>query len=386
LDQVSGTVIQADGLDVVRYSEAYDAKALRVVRQGTVADDRVVVTNGGYANFVLERFSQLGALRVQFGDGTVLTGAQLKPLLIDQLPSTETTRYGTIANDKIVGNSNGEDFQGGLGNDFIDGGAGSDTFTFNAGDGQDTIHADSDDRLDFAIEGLTLDGLQVDRIDPTKPNQVVIRIKGSTDSVTIDNLTEASGLSVLLPGIYPGLTGAEILALANKPDPMTLTGTTKADNLTGKDGDDTLSGLAGNDTLAGGKGNDLLIGGKGNDTYVFNRGDGRDVIVDTDSTLFNSDLLKLGGATSQQLWLTKSGNDLSIQILGTKDKVTVQNWYAGSSNQVEKITASDGKSLSASKVNALVNAMASFTPPADAASLPVNTPAAVTKLVASSWV
>jgi hypothetical protein len=53
---------------------------------------------------------------------------------------------------------------------------------------------------------------------------------------------------------------------------------------------------------------------------------------------------------------------------------------------VEKITASDGKSLSAAKVNALVNAMASFTPPADAASLPANTPAAVAKLVASSWV
>jgi hypothetical protein len=30
--------------------------------------------------------------------------------------------------------------------------------------------------------------------------------------------------------------------------------------------------------------------------------------------------------------------------------------------------------------------MASFTPPADAASLPANTPVAVTKLVASSWV
>jgi hypothetical protein len=85
------------------------------------------------------------------------------------------------------------------------------------------------------------------------------------------------------------------------------------------------------------------------------------------------------------LWLTKGGTDLSIQILGTQDKVTVQNWFAGSANQVEKITASDGKSLSASKVNALVNAMASFKPPADAASLPADTPAAVTKLVTSSW-
>jgi len=52
------------------------------------------------------------------------------------------------------------------------------------------------------------------------------------------------------------------------------------------------------------------------------------------------------------LWLTKGGKGLNIQLLGTQDKVTVQNWFAGSSDQVEKITASDGKSLSASKVNA----------------------------------
>jgi len=165
-----------------------------------------------------------------------------------------------------------------------------------------------------------------------------------------------------------------------------LDGGTDNDLLDGGPGADTLAGGAGADTLSGGVGQDSLLGGKGNDTYFFSRGDGQDVIVDTDSDLLNSDLLKLGGATSRQLWLTRSGKDLSIQILGSKDTVTVQNWFAGSANQVEKITASDGKSLSASKVQALVNAMASFTPPADAASLPTNTPAAVTKLVASSWV
>jgi len=156
--------------------------------------------------------------------------------------------------------------------------------------------------------------------------------------------------------------------------------------LNGNWGDDTLTGGLGNDTLAGGKGNDSLVGGKGNDTYLFNRGDGQDVIVDTDSTLFNSDLLKIGGATSNQLWLYQANNDLEISIIGTPDIVTVQNWFAGSRNQVEKITASDGKSLSASKVSALVNAMSSFFLPPDATSIPANTPAAITKLVASSWV
>jgi Ca2+-binding RTX toxin-like protein len=228
--------------------------------------------------------------------------------------------------------------------------------------------------------------LTIGKLGATVANAVVLGSSsdGLGGTVTLTNAGQWAGLQVKLDD-GTVVTGAQILASAIKPDNLTLTGTTKADKLTGKDGNDTLSGLAGNDTLAGGKGNDSLIGGKGNDTYLFNRGDGQDVIVDTDSTLFNSDLLKLGGATSKQLWLTKSGKDLSIQILGTQDKVMVQNWFAGSSNQVEKITASDGKSLSAAKVNALVNAMASFTPPADAASVPANTPAAVTKLIASSW-
>jgi Ca2+-binding RTX toxin-like protein len=174
---------------------------------------------------------------------------------------------------------------------------------------------------------------------------------------------------------------------AAKPVSLNLTGTSGKDTLTGGGGDDTLTGLGGNDVLAGGKGKDLLVGGKGNDTYLFNRGDGQDTIVDTDSTWFNADLLKVGDAKSNQLWLTRSGYNLDISIIGTTDKVTVQDWFKGSANQVEKITAGgDNKSLSAAKVNALVNAMASFTPSAMGQStLPANTPVAITKLIATSW-
>jgi Ca2+-binding RTX toxin-like protein len=251
------------------------------------------------------------------------------------------------------------------------------------GDGADLIHADS---LDTLTLGFDQSLLKIGKLGATVANAVVLTNGTTGDSITLDNAGQWNGLKLNFNyNSSVTLTGADILLAATKPDDLTLTGTTKADALTGKDGNDTLSGLAGNDTLAGGKGNDSLIGGKGNDTYLFNRGDGQDTIVDADSTWFNSDLLKVGGATSKQLWLTKTGKDLDIKILGTQDKVTVQNWFAGGANQVEKITASDGKSLSASKVQALVNAMASFTPPADAASLPTNSPAALTKLVVSSW-
>jgi hypothetical protein len=118
-----------------------------------------------------------------------------------------------------------------------------------------------------------------------------------------------------------------------------------------------------------------------------NRGDGKDTIVDTDSTWFNADLLKVGSAKSNQLWLTKSGNNLDIGIIGTQDHVVIQDWYKGSANQVEKITAlGDNKSLSASKVNALVTAMAKFAAPADGVTtLPASTQTALTKILASSW-
>jgi Ca2+-binding RTX toxin-like protein len=174
--------------------------------------------------------------------------------------------------------------------------------------------------------------------------------------------------------------------IAQRVPGVSLTGTSGKDKLTGGVGDDTLTALAGADTLTGGKGNDRLIGGKGNDTYLYAVGDGRDTIVDNDSTLFNSDLLKVSGATSRQLWLTRSGNDLQIAVIGTRDQVTVQDWYVSSANRVEKITAGDGKSVSASKVNALVNAMASMTPPAfGQTTLSTDTAASLSKVLAANW-
>jgi len=333
---------------------------------------------------------------IVFADGQTWSPQQVLAKLRDPA-SVATTIYGTSGDDTItdnalahvlIGGAGNDTLASGAGNDQIIGGSGADTIVYARGDGADTVLADSLDTIAFGA-GIAKTDIVIGTLNASN-NTVALQIKSatgaSTDSIQLTGSDWATGLQLKFAD-GSSLTGADILAAAPKPPVnLTLTGTTKADTLTGKEGNDTLSGLAGNDTLAGGKGNDSLIGGKGNDTYLFNRGDGQDVIVDTDSTLFNSDLLKLGGATSKQLWLTKSGSNLDIKILGTQDKVTVQNWFAGSSNVVEKITASDGKSLSAAKVNALVNAMASFTPPADAASLPANTPAAVTKLVASSWV
>jgi hypothetical protein len=65
----------------------------------------------------------------------------------------------------------------------------------------------------------------------------------------------------------------------------------------------------------------------------------------------------------------------------------IQDWYLSSNNRVEKITAlGDNKSLSASKVNALVTAMAKFSAPGEGVTaLPAATQTSLTKILASSW-
>ncbi len=58
------------------------------------------------------------------------------------------------------------------------------------------------------------------------------------------------------------------------------------------------------------------------------------------------------------------GNNLEVSVIGSSDKFTIQNWYSGSAYHVEQFKTSDGKVLLDTQVNALVNAMATFTAPA----------------------
>ncbi|MGN6313325.1 MAG: calcium-binding protein, partial [Rhodanobacteraceae bacterium] len=93
----------------------------------------------------------------------------------------------------------------------------------------------------------------------------------------------------------------------------------------------------------------------------FNAGDGKDTITETYS---GSDTLQFGeGIADDQLWFTRNGNDLDIQVLGTDNLVTIKNWYLGSNYHVETFTTSNGHVLHDSQIDSLVSAMASFAPP-----------------------
>jgi Ca2+-binding RTX toxin-like protein len=404
-------LILASGADTVKLAAGLTKADVMLARSMGAPDDAVALLIKGDAadSILLSQAKQWSGLTVQFSDGTQYTGDQLLAESAGKVFGRAVADHDTLTggagddmlrvapglfgvrldggagNDVLIGGAYNGTLVGGLGDDTITGTLSTDTIEFNAGDGHDLVHATNADIIRFG-SNLSRANLQVGTLDAAK-GTVVLSFKGSTDTITLDNAGHWDQLALRFDADGSSLIGADIMTLAQKPPGLALTGTAGKDTLTGGVGDDTLNGLAGDDSLSGGAGKDTLIGGKGNDTYLFNRGDGQDTIVDTDSTWFNADLLKVGDAKSNQLWLTRSGYNLDISIIGTADKVTVQDWFKGSANQVEKITAGgDNKSLSAAKVNALVNAMASFTPSAMSQStLPANTPASITKLIATSW-
>lgn len=67
--------------------------------------------------------------------------------------------------------------------------------------------------------------------------------------------------------------------------------------------------------------------------------------------------------TPDKLWFEHAGQDLQISVLGSKEEVTVLNWYASAPQRPSTISTGDGKSLSDRNVELLVQAMAAFAPP-----------------------
>lgn len=144
------------------------------------------------------------------------------------------------------------------------------------------------------------------------------------------------------------------------------------DSLRGNGGNDTLNGGAGDDSLTGGHGDDLLIGGAGNDTlnggsgsdrYQFGDGDGQDTINNYDSSTTNTDALVLDETLSiDDVWLSRNGNNLQVNLVGSDDQVTINNWYNSDYYQLDQIEVGSSVLLN-NQVDQLVSAMASYAVP-----------------------
>jgi Ca2+-binding RTX toxin-like protein len=140
--------------------------------------------------------------------------------------------------------------------------------------------------------------------------------------------------------------------------------------------------------LNGGAGADTLIGGLGNDTYMLGRGYGTDTILENDLTTSNVDVAGfMAGIAVEQLWFRRVTNHLEVSVVGTTDRLILQDWYSGSTYQIERFQTTTGsKTLLNSQVQNLVNAMANFTPPAiGQMTLPANYATSLSSVITANW-
>ena len=266
------------------------------------------------------------------GDGvfeTTLTGVDANWSGVVDTQKTGTayanSLTGTAASDELLGLAGNDTLTGLAGGDMLDGGAGSDSMVGGAGDDVYVVDNTGDRVTELANEGTD-----------TVNSSITYTLGSNVERLVLTGTAAING-----------------------------TGNALDNQLIGNSASNTLTGGAGNDTLSGWQGADTLVGGAGNDIYLFARNDGADQLLDSDATAGNLDVLWFNaGVDNSQLWFKQSGVSLEISVIGTNDKVVVQNWYNGAANQVEQIKSSNGKTLLNTQVSALVAAMSAFAPPA----------------------
>jgi Ca2+-binding RTX toxin-like protein len=215
--------------------------------------------------------------------------------------------YAKAGNDIVIGGQGNDRIYGGTGNDMLLGSGGNDTIF-------------GEDGNDYLFGG--------------KGNDTLYGGKGS------DILLSGNGNDMLFGG-----EGDDILV-----------GGEGNDTLLGGSGNDYLYGGSKDDILDGGTGNDLLQGNAGNDTYKFGRGSGQDTIIDRDSSR-GLDTVEFGqGISSSDLELIRQGKDLCINITGTTDSLTVQDWFKGDRYKIEQFKFADGTVLKAPDLNIMEKA------------------------------
>jgi Ca2+-binding RTX toxin-like protein len=310
---------------------------------GGTGNDVYIVDNA--SDKVIENANE-GIDLVQSGvTWTLATSTNIENLTLTSTSAINGT--GNTLDNVLIGNSAVNALTGGAGNDTLDGGVGADSLA--GGTGNDTYIVDnaSDKVVENAGEGT----------DTVKSS-----VTWSLASLAnVENLT---------------LTGTSAI---------NATGNATANVLVGNGVANTLTGGGGNDTYQGGQGADALSATSttSNDVYIWGRGEGADTLTDAGGT---DQLQVLAGVTSDQVWLRHVSNNLEASVIGTTDTFTITNWYTSAANQVESLKLADGKMLTAVNAQKLVDAMASFSPPAQGqTTLPANYQSALSTVIAANW-
>lgn len=346
--------------------------------QGGTGNDTYVVDEVGDA--VYESAGQ-GSDIVESATSYTL-GANLEDLKLTGTAPVNGT--GNELANVLTGNVAANVLEGGPGADTMTGGRGDDTYLVDdvadrvlesSGQGIDRVVSTVTYTLPSNVEGLTLSGAGTADATGNALSNVLIgnsadnTLNGGTgadsmnggagnDTYVVDNAGDV--VSELAGEGTDTVKSARTYELTAHVERLILTGT-GAINGTGNDLDNSITGNTGANTLSGEAGSDILIGGKGSDTYLFGRGSGTDQIVESDTTKGNSDRVLLDATIRPiDIVLSHDGDSLRLALWGSRDILTVQDWYRGPANVVETIQAGDGRRLASNRVDQLIQAMAGF--------------------------
>lgn len=258
--------------------------------------------------------------RLEFADGSVMMHSEIlaQGFEIDGTDAAEVI-LGTAVSDRIDTRK---------GNDLAIGNAGADAYTFNLGDGQDTLEETTGGNVVRFGAGIASGDLQVTpwtgfdgrgafgeylrvtykiypfggggRLDPPPPPPDELFLRGGLQG-NFARYDFADGTALIHAEL---MQRSGSVSIAGTEADESMAGSNFADTLLGAGGDDTLFGQKGNDQLFGGEGDDVLDGQDGNDSVSGGAGD--DVL---DGSAGNDQLaggegfdLLSGGAGSDQLF------------------------------------------------------------------------------------
>ena len=377
-------IIDRVGNNTVRFGEGITRESLQILHGGYYDFDQrayIETSRIGYGtqgDAVVVQQGLLGTIeRFEFADGSTMTWAEAManyPALNifgsaddDRITGTghNDSLYGNAGNDTIAGQAGDDTLYGGAGNDtlagqagndLLDGGEGDDSYIFNPGDGFDTLQETSGTDTVVFGNGLNQADMQVSIVH-SMDGKTRLNLSFGSDTLSvidghlgsIETFRFADGTSLDRATLLAGQNG---LTLDGSEQADEIYGSNGNDTLRGQGDDDTLQGQDGNDVLLGGNGNDLLDGGSGDDDLLGQNGDdtlnggtGRDTYHlafgighDTVHELAGeTSLIRLGaGLQASDFLATQDGNDLTLSIAGTTDKLTLTSYFSNTASwQIE---------------------------------------------------
>ncbi|WP_158816032.1 calcium-binding protein [Methylocapsa sp. S129] len=197
---------------------------------------------------------------------------------------------------------------------------------------------------------------------------------GTNDAVTIDgtgnSVAMSSGTVTLWDDSNATVTGSDNTIVLNSDDTLSVAGTGNVLAIQGSDatvsiGSSTVN-LDGASATITGSGNTIVFNSSDtvaavgtSETYAFNSGGGQATINAAAGT--NTGTVDFGsGLTDENLWFQQSGANLQIDVMGTTNSLTIDDWFGGTNGApVQGFATTDGLKLD-TQVGQLVTAMATY--------------------------